>query len=324
MNEMELNTYVLTGATSFIGTNLARRLLAAGKRVYAICRPDSRNIQNLPKHKNLTLVNLDFDNIERLTEFIAEADVFVNLAWKGTTHEQRNNDEINRSNVGNTLKAMRVAKKIGCRLFVESGSQAEYGYMEGITDENAECKPFSAYGKAKLETLRECSRLASELGIGYLHLRIFSVYGGGDHQYTLFKTCLSKMVKNEPISLTECSQMWNFLYIGDAVAIIDELIKKLTPVLASGKTEVVNVASKDTRQLRDFVVEMKTLLDSESKLNFGEVKVDRLLSIMPSTEKLTSILDKDFKFKSFREGVDASLIYNTINLIIKNEDDKAI
>lgn len=297
---------MITGATSFIGSALTRRLLEEGNRVYAVCRPDSPNISALPEGRGLTIIYADADNIQMIEEHVNHADIFINLAWKGTTHEQRDNEEINSKNVQNTLYAMKCASDLGCSLFVESGSQAEYGYQTSLTDESAVCQPFTAYGRAKLATMTECSRYAKRLEIRYLHLRIFSIYGPGDHPYTLISQCVDKMIRNEAIDLTEGSQTWNFLYIDDAVSIITALIDKCSRQLVPGETQVVNVASDDTRVLSHFIQEMKTVIGSESMLRFGAVKAQRLLSIIPDTSKLHTLIDP-VKLHPFREGIKSYL-----------------
>ena len=295
--------YVITGATSFIGSKITRELLTRGDIVYAVCRPNSQNINVLPVDDNLKLIFADADNIEVITNEVTEADIFINLAWKGTNHQERDNENINRTNIANTLNAMRCAKSLNCEMFVESGSQAEYGYQYSLTDENAECKPFSAYGKAKLQTYLSCRELASEIGIKYVHLRIFSVYGEGDHDYTLFKSCLTKMLNNEPIDLTAGTQLWNFLYVDDAAKIIIMLIKNLLKVMNPGDTEIVNVASDDTRILSEFILQMKIILKSDSQLKFGVIKQDRPYSIIPSIAKMQNIIGKPFKLHTFNDGV---------------------
>ena len=298
--------YVITGATSFIGSKITRELLTRGDVVYAVCRPNSPNINVLPVDDNLKLIFADADNIETITNEITEADIFINLAWKGTNHLERDNENINRTNIANTLNAMRCAKSLNCDMFVETGSQAEYGYQYSLTDENAECNPFSAYGKAKLQTYLSCRELASEIGIKYVHLRIFSVYGEGDHDYTLFKSCLMKMLNNEPIDLTAGTQLWNFLYVDDAAKIIIGLMDNLTGMMQKGDTEIVNVASDDTRPLSEFISQMKLILKSDSQLKFGVIRPERLLSIIPNIKKLDMILGQNYEQHSFEDGVKLS------------------
>ena len=43
---------IFTGATSFLGRNLVKKLLESGYRVYALVREDSANINKLPNEKS--------------------------------------------------------------------------------------------------------------------------------------------------------------------------------------------------------------------------------------------------------------------------------
>lgn len=300
--------YIITGATSFIGVPLCRYLADNGNEIFAIVRKNSKNLYRIKDDNNLRLLYSSMTEIESICEHIQTADVFINLAWDGSSQEKRNNREIHGRNVKDTLTAIRVAGKLGCRLFIESGSQAEYGQQYNLTDESSECNPYTEYGKAKLDIQRQGKALAESIGIGYVHRRIFSVYGEYDHDYTLICTALKKMLANEDVELSQCTQHWNFLYIKDAVRIIALLTEKLYDNGLSDNC-IINIASPDTRILSEFVEEMKEITSSKSNLLFGGYKTDKLLSINPSTEKLKGYIG-DFKFTPFNEG-----IYNTIEYL---------
>lgn len=80
------------------------------------------------------------------------------------------------------LNAVRVAKDLGCRRFLFTGSQAEYGVKSELTDEETVCEPRPPpYGRAKLAVRQQAEVLCRELGLDYGHARIFSTYGPGDH-----------------------------------------------------------------------------------------------------------------------------------------------
>lgn len=70
------------------------------------------------------------------------------------------------------LNAVRVAKALGCRRFLFTGSQAEYGVKSELTDEETVCEPTSPYGRAKLAVRQQAEVLCRELGLDYGHARI--------------------------------------------------------------------------------------------------------------------------------------------------------
>lgn len=287
--------YVVTGATSFIGFELIQHLHLNGEEVIAVCRNHSNKQSKFPK--GIKIVHATMDEYENLHNLIPHADVFIHLAWEGTGHSGRDIKEIQNNNINNTLAAIISSQKMGCKLFVESGSQAEYGIVNTTITETTECNPFSEYGKAKLEVLKRGTALSKELRIKYMHLRIFSIFGENDHPWTLFSTCIDKMLKNEDIPLSDCTQYWNFLYVKDAVLLIHKLCAKL---LSNNNyhSGIYNLASNDTRVLKDYVEEMKNILNSKSTLKYGDVKVANPVNLQPSIDKVVETVG-NFTFTPF-------------------------
>lgn len=274
--------FVVTGATSFIGVELTRHLLAHGHRVMAVCRPGPDVTRAIPAGAEIVLS--DMAGYGHLHDRIPKADVFVSLAWGGTGHEGRNAAEVQRGNVLNTVSAFLAAGKMGCGLFVEAGSQAEYGSTSQPQSEVFPCRPFSEYGRAKLKVKEELFRLSEETGMKYIHLRIFCVYGEDDHPWTLVMSAVDRMLRSERVDLSPCTQNWNFIYVKDAVRVI----RKLCERAAEDKSfchEVYNVASEDTRVLKDFLRRMKELTGSGSELRFGAVMPTDIVSLQPDMGK---------------------------------------
>lgn len=296
--------FVITGATSFIGLELINLLLSQGHYVVAVCRNESNKISKIPF--GVTIVKAEMSEYGDLHHYIDQADVFINLAWGGTGHDGRNVVDIQKDNITYTTAAMFAADKIGCKLFLEAGSQAEYGSTQMTQKETDDCFPFSEYGKAKLKVKEDCFNLSETLGIKYIHLRIFSIFGENDHPWTLIMSSIRKMMSNEQVDLSPCTQNWNFVYVKDAVRIILKLCVNVVNDV-SFKHEVYNIASDDTRQLKDFVEEMKRLSKSKSILNYGAVVPQTVVSLQPDMSKTLNA--SGFKdFHSFSE-----VITNIIN-----------
>jgi nucleoside-diphosphate-sugar epimerase len=252
--------------------------------VFAVCREGSSGLKKLPVNKNIEVVFSDLENIHNLAKVIEKADVFINLAWTNTDFDGRNNAMLQGINVDYAKEAMRVSALLGCILFVEAGSQAEYGYIQDLITEETPCNPEVEYGKAKLSVLKEGSLLCNSLGLKYLHLRIFSIFGENDRPWTLILSAIDKMRKNEIVELSSCTQKWNYLYVADCVKQIFLLCKYVLncPDFKSG---VYHIASKDTRPLKDYLEEMKSVLCSNSVLNYGTHIPSKQVSLNPSVAK---------------------------------------
>lgn len=268
-----------------IGISLCQYITSSNDcKVYAVCREGSSGLNKLPANKNIEVVFSDLEHINNIAKVIEKADVFINLAWTNTDHVGRNNAILQRINVDYAKEAMRVAALIGCKLFVEAGSQAEYGFVQDLITEETPCNPEVEYGKAKLSVLKEGSLLCNSLGIKYLHLRIFSTFGENDRPWTLIMSAIDKMQKNENLELSSCTQNWNYLYVVDCVKQIFLLCKYVLNSL-DFKSGVYHIASKDTRPLKDYLDEMKSVLCSKSVLNYGTFIPTKQVSLNPSVAK---------------------------------------
>ena len=145
-NLREIKRAVITGGTGAIGTALIEELIKNNIEVLVLCRKGSSRNQNIPEHSLVTKRFCDLDQLEsfELGE-TKEYDAFFHLAWAGTFGESRNDMFLQNLNVKYSLHAVALAKKLGCKIFLGAGSQAEYGIVPGVVSEETPCNPVSAY-----------------------------------------------------------------------------------------------------------------------------------------------------------------------------------
>ena len=285
--------FIITGASGFLGVDICKELLRQGHQVYAVCRKESKGLNNLPQDSTLSIVWADLNHLNDIPQQVEHADVFIHLAWQGTISGGRFNPELQAENIRNAFTAMRVAKAIGCKVFTDAGSQAEYGTVTDTITEETPCNPFSDYGKAKLQVWNEGKVLCVGQGLKYVHLRIFSVYGENDHPYTLVMSLIQKMLNNEPMDLSPCTQNWNYIYSEDAAKLIAGLCKYANNT-SDFTAETYNIASDDTRLLKDFVEQMKELTGSTSPLNYGAISPANYVSLQPNITKVQKAVNIQF------------------------------
>ncbi len=257
---------IITGGTSFLGLPLVRRLREAGVRVDAVVRPDSPR-RDAAQAAGAHILPFALSEIDRLRALGSVEDgVFYHLAWDGVRGAVRQDEARQQANVDAALRALRVCADLGVRAFVCAGSQAEYGRTTGpiIEGESREA-PDTAYGRAKLRLCREAADFCRARGIRFVWARVFSVYGPGDFEGSLVMSALRRMLADEPVALTDCTQRWDFLHVRDAAAALHRLGERED---AAG---LFHVASGESRPLRAFVEEMRAVSGSHSRLCFGEI-----------------------------------------------------
>lgn len=79
---------VITGATGFIGSSLARVFLEQGAHVYALVRPGSLHLDALPVHERLHTVACDLAHVLECVPQVGQADGFFHMAWGGVNREE--------------------------------------------------------------------------------------------------------------------------------------------------------------------------------------------------------------------------------------------
>ena len=293
---------LITGAASFLGRHLVEYFLSKEEEVLALVRENARGVDELLGYKannKFKLIVLDMKDIERLD---IDFDVCIHLAWGGIGKEGRMDENIQRENIDAAVKLMRVCKERGAKRFLFAGSQAEYGQTLSDIEvkygkdfdintipkqsEDSPTNPKSEYGKAKLELKSKLKNLGDSLGIEYVHMRIFSVFGNGDHETSLISTCIKNFKENKDVHIGECIQSWNYIYIKDLCEAVYLLSKKDL----QGEF-VFNVAGENNRILMDYVKDIKRLLNSSGGIvvEKKEAASEGLPFLNPGIERLKRI-----------------------------------
>lgn len=276
---------IVSGATSFIGIHLINALIEEGKEVTAIVRKKSTNLSKIPLSDKIKIIELNMDEYKDIHKYIQKTECFIHLAWDGTRGTQRDNFKLQYQNYENSLQALNSVAKIGCKLVLSAGSQAEYGNYNHLINEDTPCRPQTQYGICKLNFYDSAYEFCNCNGIAFKEPRFFSIYGSGDYEGSMIMSVLKNMLNNADCSLTQCIQYWDFLNIRDAVEGL------LTLIETECDDGAYNFGSGDLRLLKSYIEEMYFITKSKSKLMYGQIPYGEkgMLSIMPDITKLKGL-----------------------------------
>ncbi|MBO4426052.1 MAG: NAD(P)-dependent oxidoreductase [Clostridiales bacterium] len=263
---------IVTGATGMLAIALTNLLVQEGYDVIAVIRPGSSRAGNVPVSDNVTVVELDMNEIGTLPEVlkasgIEEAELFFHFAWDGTHGDSRNDMDIQIKNVSYSVEAVHAAAKIGCKAFMGAGSQAEYGRVKaGIKlSGDTPCFPENGYGIGKLAAGQMTRVEAKKFGMKHVWVRILSTYGAYDGMHTMVMSGIGTMLGGRKASYTKGEQMWDYLYCKDAAkAFILALTKGV-----DGK--VYPVGSGKVRPLSEYITAIRDATNPSVDIGFGEV-----------------------------------------------------
>lgn len=244
-----------------IAVALANYALSRGDEVTVIVNPASKRLDKVPCGANV--LKCDLADYKALSCDL-NADIFFHLAWEKTTSGGRDDVYSQLKNVEYSLDALNLAKRLGCKCFVGTGSQAEYGKVSKDLSGNTPTNPESGYGIAKYTAGKMCALLAKNLGLRFCWTRILSIYGENDNPNSLISYVIDTLLKGEKPSLTKCEQVWDYMYADDCARALYLVGEKGL----DGKTYVLGSGEK--RKLCDYVRAVRDAINPNLPLGFGE------------------------------------------------------
>jgi UDP-glucose 4-epimerase len=212
---------LVTGATGFIGSSLARRLAREGARVTCPVRSSSPRAAALDAIPNLRVVPLDAFTPSALAEALhgASAEVVFHLASYGVDPGERDPEHMIEGNVTLVTRLLGATAPLSPSRFVFAGSCSEYApaLEPQRIAETHPVHPQSMYGAAKAAARLYGDALARRLGIHFVTLRPFGVYGPGEAPHRLIPHLLDRLTRDDPPDLTPGEQARDLTYVDDMV-----------------------------------------------------------------------------------------------------------
>lgn len=255
---------IVTGATGFIGKWLVEELLSQQDEVIVIVKDKTKvpkgwkgrvGVVEKPAERLMELDISDFGG--------KPVDLFFHFAWAGVSGKEHEKVEIQLHNIEGAYCALKLAMHLRCARFINAGSIMEYEVMESVPCDREMPKRGDIYGTAKLAADFMAKIMAMQGNLIYINAVISNVFGVGENSGRFVNKTLRKMLKNEDIKLTDCTQLYDFIYISDAVKAIILAGKK-------GKSNsIYYIGNSRQYPLKRFVLQMKEILGSESNLLFG-------------------------------------------------------
>ena len=267
---------LVVGAGGFLGRWVARALTREGAQPLLTARAPER----LARERDAweiggTIVARDLLD-DGLEEWVASCapEVIVNCAGYGVDRDETDASRSRRLNADLPGRLAVAATRLppsdwpGVRL-LHVGSALEYGSYRGVLREDGPTESHTAYGRDKLAGTRAVAEAAVASGCPMLVVRLFTLFGAGEHATRLLPTLRRAARARTSVQLSSGWQQRDFLPV-------DEVADGLLALGVAGPAlgPIVNLAAGRLRTVREFATTAAGVLGiAGPDLRFGDVEV---------------------------------------------------
>jgi dolichol-phosphate mannosyltransferase len=209
---------LITGATGFVGANVARGMLAQGHEVHCLVRASHRpwRLGGLDAAHVHVADMLDRAALDALLSR-TRPDAILHLAAYGAYASQADVALCVRTNLEASVILMDAAAAHGVERFVNTGSSSEYGFADHAPDEDEPTEPNSLYAVTKAGATAYARYLANTGRLHTTTLRLYSVYGPYEEPTRLIPTLVLAGLQGTYPPLVSPSVARDFVYVDDVV-----------------------------------------------------------------------------------------------------------
>jgi len=236
---------VVFGANGFLGSVITKKLHNSGFDVLPVVRPGA-NKSRLGGLENLKVLDVEPNEWPQVISKHTPSAIIC-AQWNGVVKQERNNFELQNTNIEPILNIANSAKESKVESFVCFGSQAEVKESTESINEEFYDSGESAYGVAKSKLHSNLTSLFDGSDCRFIWARVFSIYGPSDFSDSLFMQLFESQMTRSELVISNPSKFWSYLYEDDFASAIEEILKH------SNITNTVNVGNPVFNEIREIV-----------------------------------------------------------------------
>jgi len=254
---------LITGASGFVGSHVARLLVAEGCEVYALVRESSNRWRIRDILPSMYLRQSDLVAFENVNTYLQEIkpELCIHLAWYAVPGKYLNSQE-NLDSIQASINLLSQLAELGCKRFVGIGTCFEYDLSLGYLSESSLTKPITLYAATKvaLSTILQQFAQITEMEIAWI--RLFYQYGPMEDERRLIPSVICSLLRDEVVKTTKGEQVLDFLHVEDIASAIWAVAK-------SNVSGVVNVGSGQPVTVGQILLELGNLLGKPDLIHLG-------------------------------------------------------
>ena len=253
---------IVTGANGFVGSTLIKKLIENNIEVFAI--DVSFSINHLPKSTLIHVIESTISDTQEISDTLQgqEYDIFYHFAWRGVNGGEKTDYNIQIENIKLALRCAEIAKKLGCKKFLCSGTVAERA---------VESLPFllrtsggMMYGVAKHTCHLMLEMFCKNIGLDFVWMQFSNIYGPTNKTGNLISYTINQLQSNQPASFGPANQPYDFVYIDDLI----EAVYRLG--ISKTNNNTYFIGSGTPKVLSEYLFTIGKMMNKENLIRVGE------------------------------------------------------
>ncbi|MDO8659063.1 MAG: SDR family NAD(P)-dependent oxidoreductase [Candidatus Parcubacteria bacterium] len=261
------NTFLVTGATGFIGANIVRELVKLGQHTSIIVRNRKLNWRLHDISNKIDIYECDIQD-EKLLEIVnrIKPDYIFHLARYGNLS---NEDDINKMidiNFKGTINLINAVKQNPFKLLINTSSCIEYGVKEQSMKETDYLVPINNFGVITAGITLYAQKEAIRNNLPIITLRLFTPYGYYEDGFRLIPSVIKSAIGNEPIKVSAPENVRDFIFIEDVVSAYMGATE-----IRHNPGEIYNIGSGKQHSVGEIVQMIQKITKNKSDVEWGAV-----------------------------------------------------
>ena len=307
----DVQTFLVTGGSGFIGSHLVEQLVRRGDRVRVLDNFANSSPDNLaPWRDDVEVVEGDLRDLATVQRVSRGIDVVLHQGALGSV--PRSIDDPIASNAANaigTLHVLVAARDAGVQRVVCASSSSTYGPVETLPQhEDMPLRPMSPYAVSKLGGEMYTQVFSQVYGLSTIVLKYFNVFGPRQNPNAAYAAVIPLFIQallrgEAPTIFGDGRQQRDFTYVQNVVD------ANLLAAASSTRGEVCNIACGQSFSLLDLIAELNGLLGTAITPNFAPGRAGDLPRSQASIDKARRLIGFS-PGVDFREGLKRTVAWH--------------
>src|SRR5437763_510959 len=269
--------YLITGIAGFIGSSIARGLLAQGDEVRGVDNFSTGKRDNIAEIMGqIDFREADLLNLDAVHDACRGVDyIFHEAAIPSVPKSVLDPLGSNRANVDGTVHVLIAARDAKVKRVVYAASSSAYGDTPTLPKhEGMSPNPISPYAVAKLASEYYMTSFYRCYGLETVCLRYFNIFGPRQDPSSPYSGVLAKFITQmlngeQPTILGDGKQSRDFTYIDN---VVDANLLAIKAPVSQAAGRVFNVATGERADLNETFRILKKIMSFQGQVKYGPAR----------------------------------------------------